>query len=237
MWKDGYVRSLNPTEKLLFIYFLTNEYVNQVWLYECPIDLICFDTGISKKEVEIIKGKLQTDLKIAFYKDYVYLINAQKYETYSGELNQKAKDKILSYIPTDVLDWYTKILDRGIDTPINTLPIPIINNNIEIINNKGGVGGNEIAQKLIDFFNKKTGHTYKLTSGRIKKINERLKTFTPREIAQAIEKMLNEPFYKGENARRWEADPDFILRNDEQIDKFLGKTKQLQVERLSDLIQ
>jgi len=164
IWKDGYYRSLNSNEKLLFVYFLSNEYVNQIWLYECHNDVIAFDTGIPLKDVENLKAKFQNDKKIAFYKDYVYLVNASKYENYRGDLNDKAREKILSVLPNDVLDWYKAILDRGIDGVSIGVYIPTINNKQETINNKeGGVGETELSvietQKELKRPDKLTDHT------------------------------------------------------------------------------
>lgn len=139
IWKDEYFRSLKSSEKILFFYFFTNEYVNQIWLYECPDDVISFETSVPIKEVQKIKEKLQMDKKIVFYKSYVYLVNSNKYEDYRGDKNEIAKKKIISLINKDVLDWYNNILDRGIDRGIDTQQIPSIIHNTESINNKLGV--------------------------------------------------------------------------------------------------
>ena len=131
-WKDGYFRSLNSIEKLLFIYFFTNEYVNQLWFYECPEDVIAFETFIPIEKVKQIKQKFQADKKIFFYKDHVYLVNAHKYEKYRGQKNEIGKQKIFGLLNTDLFDWYKNVVpDKGIDTR----SIPSITHNSEHINN------------------------------------------------------------------------------------------------------
>ena len=145
IWKDSYFRSLTHSEKLVFCWLITNEYVNQIWLYECPDDVISFETSITAKEITKIKSKFQKDGKVGFYKSYIYLVNATKYETYTGDRNEIAKEKILKILAPDVSDWYNSILDRGIDRGIEGVYIPsIIHNTENIIHNKGGVGGKRL---------------------------------------------------------------------------------------------
>jgi hypothetical protein len=93
------------------------------------------DTGINKGIVEKAMVKFQEAKKIFFYEGYVFLYNASKYETYSGELNERSKERLLSELSNNVLDWYKRILDRGIDTPLKGT----INHNTEIINKKSEI--------------------------------------------------------------------------------------------------
>lgn len=132
IWQDSFFSSLSPEEKLVFIYYITNDHVNIIHFYECSDRTVMFDTGISLTKLLNLKGKLQDHKKILFYKDFVFLTNASRYEIYTGEKNEEAKRKILLLLSKDVLDWYNNILDRGIDTQ----PIPSINHNTEIISNK-----------------------------------------------------------------------------------------------------
>lgn len=138
LWKDEFVAELNPTEKLLFIYLITNERVNIIHCYEVSDREIAFDTGIDRGIIARSKEKFQEAGKISFYKNYVLLRNASKYESYTGFKNETAKEKLLSLMSPDVLDWYTNVIDRGIDTPL----MGSINHKSEIINqNKGVVKG------------------------------------------------------------------------------------------------
>lgn len=79
----------------------------------------------------------------------------------------------------------------------------------------------DINLEIITFFNEKFHASYQLTSGRSLKIRNRLATFTKQQILNAIEAMSKSPFHQGQNDRKWKANPDFILRSDEQIDNFL----------------
>lgn len=51
-WNDNYVSELDPIQKLLFIYFLTNEHTNISGIYEVPLKVVALETGIDKTMVE-----------------------------------------------------------------------------------------------------------------------------------------------------------------------------------------
>lgn len=137
-WKDDFIAGLNPTEKLLFLYFLLNERVNIIHCYEVTDRELIFDTGLDKDIILKAKAKFSAASKVLFFKNFVYLKNAQKYETYEGPQNQKAKEKLINQMPQDVRDWYQYTCLGGIDTPINegtvTPPIGTISNKSKIIN-------------------------------------------------------------------------------------------------------
>ena len=81
------------------------------YLYECPDRRVMFDTGIDQKTLTNTKNKLQAAGKMHFYKDWVYISNGERYQSFKGETNDKAKIKIVEQLPKDVLDWYYSIND------------------------------------------------------------------------------------------------------------------------------
>lgn len=141
IYRDSWFNELTPIEKLTFIYLLTNEYVTLIWLYECPDKRILYELGISQSQLNSCKEKFSTDGRVAFKEGWVFLVNSYKYETYSGDKNESAKQKMLSTISKSILDWYKSILDRGIDRGMHTPSIPPISHNTISINKIGGVGG------------------------------------------------------------------------------------------------
>lgn len=136
IWTDGFFSELTPTEKAIFIYYITNPDVNIIHCYECPDRKVMFDTGCTSEQLSKAKDKFQSAGKLSFYKEYIKLENASKYESYNGEKNEKAKLKLLSQLSRDVLDWYNKKKDTPINTGIDTSSIPSINHKSEIINNR-----------------------------------------------------------------------------------------------------
>ena len=63
---------------------------------------------------------------------------------------------------------------------------------------------------------------YRPTKERSDKLATRLKTYTLDEVKTAIRNLHSSPYHRGENDKGWKADPDFLLRNDSQIDKWLN---------------
>lgn len=121
IWKDSFFAGLDPLEKLLFIYYIANEKVNIIHLYESADRETMFDTGVTLQQLTRAKNKFQAEGKLHFFKDYVYIANASRYQTFSGEKNDKAKENLLRQIPNEVLNWFYKLADTPMHTPINTL--------------------------------------------------------------------------------------------------------------------
>ncbi len=142
IWTDSFFSTLEPAEKLVFIYYITNPSVNIIHLYECSDKQVIFDTGVSGPDLQKIKKKLSDCNKIKFFEGYVFLCNAYKYETYTGELSEKGKTRAFSQLSKEVLKWY-KGASRGLEgskkVTINNKQ-EIINNNKETINKKQGMG-------------------------------------------------------------------------------------------------
>ncbi len=121
IWKDSFFAGLDPLEKLLFIYYIANEKVNTIHLYESADRETMFDTGVTPQQLERAKNKFQAAGKLHFFKDFVFIANASRYQTFTGEKNEEAKQKLLRQIPTEVLNWFYNLNDTPIHTPINTL--------------------------------------------------------------------------------------------------------------------
>lgn len=62
-WEDGYTANLDPIEKLLFLYFLTNTSTNICGFYEIPLKKIASDTGLDKDMVLKIIKRFTDDKK------------------------------------------------------------------------------------------------------------------------------------------------------------------------------
>jgi len=85
-------------------------------------------------------------------------------------------------------------------------------------------------EEFIKTFNDLQGSSYRPTDGNRIKYQARLKNFTHEQVLFATKTMLSLPHYLGQNDRKWKASPEFILRNDEQIDKFINAKPKPQTE-------
>lgn len=80
----------------------------------------------------------------------------------------------------------------------------------------------EYGEKYIRGFNELFGSNYRLTPSRKEKLKTRFKTYTTEEISKALVNLSESKFHQGHNDRNWRADPDFLIRNDEMVDKWLN---------------
>ena len=59
--KDTYIKSLKATEKLLFVYLLTNSFTNIAGVYEIGIDEMIIDTKLLEWQIISILKKFEED--------------------------------------------------------------------------------------------------------------------------------------------------------------------------------
>ena len=86
-WNDNYIAELDPIEKLLFIYFLTNEHTNISGFYEIPLKIVGIETGIDTSMLDKILPRLED--KIRYVKGFVIIKNFIKHQETGSELVQK----------------------------------------------------------------------------------------------------------------------------------------------------
>jgi hypothetical protein len=218
IWRDLYFVSLSQLEKLLFLYLITNEKINLIGIYELTDREILFDTGIKEEELEKAKKKFTLDKKIYFSGEWVKIINYDKYNAYIGEKNETAKEKELSFVPKNIIDY---------EYPIDGVSIPhrySENQNHNKNHNKNKKPKeekskiNEIYDLFIKCFNKNKNQ-YKLTPLRKQKIKCRLEDAGEEMLLLAIENTSKSAWHRGDNDSKWEADFDFIIRSYEQVEK------------------
>lgn len=89
---------------------------------------------------------------------------------------------------------------------------------------------------FIEKFNQHFKKSYRVTNGRTIKLRLRLKIYSIEEILQALENLASSPFHRGVNDRGWDANPDFLIRNDEQVDKWLNYDS-FQAEKISSIVR
>lgn len=77
-WTDPYTETLDPSEKLLFLYFITNPLCNVAGIYEIRNNRIAYETGFDKDMVQKIKERFIKDGKLLCKNDWILLINFAK---------------------------------------------------------------------------------------------------------------------------------------------------------------
>jgi hypothetical protein len=127
MWTDGWFIELELDEKLLWSYYFTNEHTTVTGIYEIPMRVMAFETGINRERVEQILQKFVTAQKCRYEDGVLWVFNMPKYQGLEGK---KISPKLLVRIRKDVAmlpETQIKrdfIKDCGALYGIDTLSIP-----------------------------------------------------------------------------------------------------------------
>lgn len=97
-WNDEYVEGLDPIEKLLFLYLLTNDATNLLGIYDITLRRIAFDTGIDKDMVVKIFERFEKKNKASYLEGYVMLHNFQKHQKMNKNMKASAL-KVFEELP------------------------------------------------------------------------------------------------------------------------------------------
>lgn len=108
-WDDQYVIDLDPIEKLLFLYFLTNPLTNLAGVYEISLKRIAFDTGIDKDMVSKMIERFEEDRKILYRDGYIFLSNYQKNQNYNPKMVTNVENTLKSF-PESVRTIYGNLI-------------------------------------------------------------------------------------------------------------------------------
>lgn len=100
-WTDPYIESLEPDEKLLFLYLLTNPLCNIAGIYEIRTSRISYETNIEKEAVEAIKSKLVKDKKMLVIDDWILLMNFAKNQSTNPNVLQ-GMQRLIDELPSRV---------------------------------------------------------------------------------------------------------------------------------------
>ncbi len=122
-WDDKWIRSINPSDRYLYLYLMTNPLTNIAGVYEITLDRIAFDTGYDERTLKPMLEKFARDGKAYFYhEEWMILPTWPKHQQW--EKRSKIREGIvllLKSLPPDLLGYMVKI---GYKYPIDTLGIP-----------------------------------------------------------------------------------------------------------------
>ena len=113
-WSDPFIEDLTPSEKLLFLYLITNDKTNMLGIYEVSIKKVSFDTGLNKDIIEKALKEFERLSKVKYIKNHVVLVNFMKHQNYNTNMKKSAID-IYNALPKDLKD---NDLDISKDNPL-----------------------------------------------------------------------------------------------------------------------
>ena len=104
-WSDPYIENLNPIEKMLYLYFLTNDKTNLIGIYELSIRRMAFQTGIESKKLVAILKKFEEHKKIAYKNNYVFILNFLKHQNLNNSNIKKGIEREYIALPEDCKEY------------------------------------------------------------------------------------------------------------------------------------
>ncbi len=117
MWgQDAWFLDLEPLEKLLFIYLFSNKYASIAGIYELPMKVIVFETGIDQPSVEAILDRFRKAGKVYYEDGVIWVVNLQKYNRNPSPKVQTRISKDTAAIPNCPLKERFIQYQSGIDT-------------------------------------------------------------------------------------------------------------------------
>lgn len=111
-WSDNFISDLNPLDRYLFLYFLTNEHTNISGIYEVPLKRIADETGIEKEM--LLKMMKRLSGRIDYVDGWVAIKNFAKYQSDNASV-RKGVENAKSLVPKHILQA-VDTLGQGGDT-------------------------------------------------------------------------------------------------------------------------
>lgn len=101
-WTDPYIEDLDPSEKLVFLYLLSNPLCNIAGAYEIKIKRIAYETWFDKDMVEKILIRFEKDGRIMMEKNWIILVNFAKNQANNPNVI-KGMQRIVDSIPEGII--------------------------------------------------------------------------------------------------------------------------------------
>jgi hypothetical protein len=129
IWKDGWFIDLTADEKLLFIYLFSNERASVAGIYELPLKIMVFESGLERKVVEAALAKFGKAGKVHYEAGVVWVVNLRKYNENKSPKVSARLSKDLAAIPDcpikrRYLEYYNPIEAEEYSMDTVSVPVP-----------------------------------------------------------------------------------------------------------------
>lgn len=121
-WSDSFIESLDPTEKLLFIYLFTNDKLDLCGIYEITIRKISFETWINEDRVQKTINKFSEKWKIHYIDWYICVMNFTKHLQMNPSVSLWV-ERSRNLIPKPIIEAINK-MGTGCTQDGTLIPIP-----------------------------------------------------------------------------------------------------------------
>lgn len=125
-WDDDWINELDPSEKLFYLYLMTNSNNNLIGLYKMPKKKIRVDTGFSQETVTLLLERFEKQYKKIYYlDDHVFLKNMVKNQALNSPKLVIGMKNTFNNLPDKLkILFLLEIAKQGYSSVFNTLSIP-----------------------------------------------------------------------------------------------------------------
>jgi hypothetical protein len=107
-WDDRYITQLDPSEKLLFLYLLTNTLTNICGIYQIEMRRIAFDTGFDIDTVQRMLGRLERDGRCIYRDGWIAMRNWIKHQKIQAPGVREGIKNQLESVPQGLSNYVTE---------------------------------------------------------------------------------------------------------------------------------
>ena len=116
-WDDPWVQELDPSEKFVYMYLLTNPLTTISGIYEITVRRIMFDTGYNTETIERVLARFEKAGKAFYYEKYIILPSWPKHQKWEKSPKIKAGiESDLKKLPDNIKKYSLSI---GYQYPLN----------------------------------------------------------------------------------------------------------------------
>jgi len=116
IWSDTWFEELTTTDKMIWLYLLTNQSTNMLGIYQLGIRRMAFETGVSILTLrKAFKGFGRVRKGYHILEEYVFLPNWMKNQSFNPNMLKSAQN-IYDSLPTDLLLEINKLGFNGFQT-------------------------------------------------------------------------------------------------------------------------
>lgn len=109
-WDDEWVHKLDPSEKLLYMYFMTNTLTNIAGVYKIAVERISYDTGFNENSIKHIFEKFENSGKVHRKGEYIAIPSWPKHQKWQSKNTIKEGIvKILNDLDNETFKWLVLI--------------------------------------------------------------------------------------------------------------------------------
>jgi hypothetical protein len=103
-WRDEYIENLDPFERYLYLYCITNPLTNVAGIYKISLKRIAFETGIEKNMLLKMFARFENDGKIKYSDGFLICRNTIKHQKLNTNI-VKGIYHIVNECPFGLIKW------------------------------------------------------------------------------------------------------------------------------------